>query len=51
LGFIEESDGRPLDFSQMAGTTFNDTVVLSDAYFEETDLVSLLFHESVHLAQ
>ena len=51
MGFVEESNGRPLDFSQMASTTFNDTVVLSDAYFEETDLVSLLFHESVHLAQ
>ena len=51
LGFVEDSDGRPLDFSQMAGITFNDTVVLSDAYFEETDLVSLLFHECVHVAQ
>ena len=51
MGFIEESDGRPLDFSQMAGITLIDTVVLSDAYFEETDLVLLLFHECVHLAQ
>ena len=51
MGFIEESDGRPLDFCQMADITFYDTVVLSDAYFEEPDLVSLLFHESVHLAQ
>ena len=51
MGFVEESNGRPLDFSQMTGITFNDTVVLSDAYFEETDPVSLLFHECAHLAQ
>ncbi len=51
MGFVEETDGQPLDFSQMTGITFNDTVVLSDAYFEETDLVLLLFHECVHLAQ
>lgn len=48
MEFVEESNGRPLDFSQMAGITFNDTVILSDAY---SDLVSLLFHECVHLAQ
>jgi hypothetical protein len=53
LGFLEDAKAaaKPLDFSEMAGITFVDTVILSDAYFEETDLVSLLFHECVHVAQ
>ena len=53
LAFVQGEDeaDQPLDFSQMAGITFVDTVVLSDAYFEEADLLSLLFHECVHVAQ
>lgn len=53
LAFVQGSsaDDQPIDFSQMAGITFIDTVILSDAYFEETDLVSLLFHECVHVVQ
>lgn len=53
LGFVKdrEAASKSFDFSQMAGITFVDTVVLSDAYFEETDLVSLLFHECVHVVQ
>lgn len=33
------------------GSTSVDTVILSDAYFEDADLVSLLFHECVHVVQ
>ena len=33
------------------GSTFVDTVILSDAYIEDADLVSLLFHECVHVVQ
>ena len=53
LGFAQDSLAakKLLDFSQMAGITFVDTVILSDAYFEDTDLVSLLFHECVHVVQ
>jgi hypothetical protein len=42
---------KPLYFSQMVGITFVDTLILSDAYFEDTDLVSLLFDECVHVLQ
>ena len=37
LGFVQDSLAakKPLDFSQMAGITFVDTVILSDAYFED----------------
>ena len=51
FGFLEEAGDVPLDFSRMAGVTFVDTVVLSDAFVEEKDLLSLLFHECVHVAQ
>jgi hypothetical protein len=53
LGFVQDSLAakKPLDFTQMAGITFVDTVILLAAYFEDTDLVSLLFHECVHVVQ
>ena len=47
LGFVQDglAAKKPFDFSQMAGITFVDTVILSDANFEDTDLVLLLFHD------
>ncbi len=53
LGFVQDglAAKKPFDFSQMAGITFVDTVVFSDAYSEDTDLVSLLFHECVHVVR
>ncbi len=51
-GFLEGLEGEiPIDFSRMSGITFVDTILLSDAYFKEADLMSLLFHECVHAAQ
>lgn len=43
----------PLDFTQMAGITFVDTVLLSQAKADlsDTGLRSLLFHEAVHVVQ
>lgn len=41
----------PLDFSQMAGITFGDTILLSDLYAHAQPCISLLFHEMVHVVQ
>jgi hypothetical protein len=43
----------PLDFTEMAGLTFLDTVLISQskADFSEARLSSLLFHEAVHVVQ
>jgi hypothetical protein len=41
----------PLDFSQMAGITFVDTILLSDLYAHVQPRISLLFHEMVHVVQ
>jgi hypothetical protein len=43
----------PLDFTEMAGLTFVDTVLISQgkADFTEAGLRSLLFHEAVHVVQ
>ncbi len=41
----------PLDFSQMAGITFVDTILLSDLYAHAQPRISLLFHEMVHVVQ
>jgi hypothetical protein len=43
----------PLDFTEMAGITFVDTVLLSQSRADLTDagLVSILFHEAVHVVQ
>ena len=41
----------PLDFSQMAGITFVDTILLSDRYADVQPHISLLFHEMVHVVQ
>lgn len=50
-GFLGDLGDLPIDFSRMAGVTFVDTVLLSDAFVQEADLLSLLFHECVHVAQ
>jgi hypothetical protein len=41
----------PLDFSQMAGITFVDTILISDLYAHAQPRISLLFHEMVHVVQ
>ena len=43
----------PIDFTQMAGITFLDTVLISqtEAGPSEAGLTSLLFHEAVHVVQ
>jgi hypothetical protein len=43
----------PLNFTQMAGITFLDTVLISQtkADFSDAGLTSLLFHEAVHVVQ
>ena len=43
----------PLDFTQMAGITFLDTVLIlrTKADLSEAALTSLLFHEAVHVVQ
>ena len=41
----------PLDFSQMAGITFDDTILISDIYAHTQPRISLLFHEIVHVVQ
>jgi hypothetical protein len=41
----------PLDFSQMAGITFVDTILLGDRYAHAQPRISLLFHEMVHVVQ
>jgi hypothetical protein len=43
----------PIDFAQMAGITFLDTVLISQrkADFSDAGLTSLLFHEAIHVVQ
>jgi len=43
----------PIDFTQMGGITFVDTILVSQAIadFDAAALRSLLFHECVHVAQ
>jgi hypothetical protein len=41
----------PLDFSQMAGITFDDTILIGDLYAHAQPHISLLFHEMVHVVQ
>ena len=40
-----------LDFSQMAAITFDDTILIRDLYAHTPPLISLLFHEIVHVVQ
>lgn len=41
----------PIAFAEMAGITFDDTVLLSHARMRRNDLPGLLFHELVHVVQ
>lgn len=41
----------PLDFSRMAGITFIDTIAIALPDPTEQELIELLFHEAVHVAQ
>ncbi len=53
--FYEDLDRRgipiPLDFTQMAGITYDDTVAIAEHSSEPNTLMPLLFHECVHVAQ
>jgi hypothetical protein len=40
-----------IDFEQMAGITFDDTVLIRGSSNSEIDATSLIFHELVHVAQ
>ena len=42
---------KPLDFSQMVGIAFVDTIAISEQHLDTPDLTRLLFHECVHVAQ
>ena len=41
----------PLDFTQMAGIAFIDTIAIARHEVDAADLTRLLFHEAVHVAQ
>ncbi|MCJ7728323.1 MAG: hypothetical protein MUO27_00325 [Sedimentisphaerales bacterium] len=41
----------PLDFRNMAGITFNDTVLINPSKIDAKRRTSLVFHECVHVAQ
>jgi hypothetical protein len=41
----------PLDFRQMAGITFDNTILIRDSFSPTQPRISLLFHEMVHVAQ
>ncbi len=49
--FREKNIPIPLDFTQMAGITFDDTIVISSARSVGASWPSLLFHELVHVVQ
>lgn len=50
--FFDRLGAIPLDFSQMAGITFSDTILLSQEHrTPDEQLAGLLFHELVHVAQ
>jgi hypothetical protein len=40
-----------IDFRQMAGITFDDTILIRASSISEIDTTSLIFHELVHVAQ
>ncbi len=48
----QQGISMPLDFTQMSGITFEDTVLISEAHPVGTsDWLPLLFHELVHVVQ
>ena len=47
----EQGVSIPLDFRDMAGITFIDTILIAPSKFEEEYRTSLIFHECVHVAQ
>ena len=47
----EQGISMPLDFREMAGITFIDTILIAPSKFKEEYRISLLFHECVHVAQ
>ena len=49
--FFSELEFAPLDFKQMAGITYDDTVLISEAHSSWPPSPSLAFHELVHVVQ
>ena len=49
--FEQAGQQIPLDFRQMAGITFIDTILLVESKIPASGWVSLLFHECVHVCQ
>lgn len=47
----EQGIDAPLDFSQMVGITFDNTIAISRKKLRRKYLTRLLFHECVHIAQ
>jgi hypothetical protein len=47
----EQEIAMPLDFRNMAGITFNDTVLINPSKIDAKSRTSLVFHECVHVAQ
>jgi hypothetical protein len=47
----EQGVSIPLDFRDMAGITFIDTILIAPSKFDEKNRISLVFHECVHVAQ
>jgi len=47
----EQGISMPLDFRDMAGITFVDTILIAPSKFDEKYRISLVFHECVHVAQ
>jgi len=41
----------PLDFRQMAGITFDNTILINKSYYAAQAFMPLLFHELVHVVQ
>jgi hypothetical protein len=49
--FEQAGQQIPLDFRQMAGITFIDTILIAEPRVTSTEWIPLLFHECVHVCQ
>jgi hypothetical protein len=49
--FEQAGQPIPLDFRQMGGITFIDTILIAEPRISSTEWIPLLFHECVHVCQ
>jgi hypothetical protein len=49
--FEQAGQQIPMDFREMAGITFIDTILVAEPRVSLTEWISLLFHECVHVCQ